>query len=386
MENTVSFPALGWTFTFPSGIQIGPVYLAFYGIIIALGLLLAMLYAYRNFRRVGVDPDKATDAVIGGIIGGILGARLYYVIFSWSDYGLDFSSWDAFWKTFSRIFKIWEGGMAIYGGVIGALLIGLLVAKWRKIKFGPLLDIVGIGFLLGQGLGRWGNFFNVEAFGSNTTLPWGMTGPKVVQYLSANQEYLASIGVTVDPSMPVHPTFLYESLWCLLGFVLLSLYLKHRKFDGEVFLLYLAYYGVERAVVEGLRTDSLMIGSLRVSQILAGLLAVGAILAIILIRAKIRGSHDENYMKLYALTEEGQDIVHNRVNEPQKEEAPAESAEAAGETEENETAEPNGETAEGEGAEEPDGLGEEEAASPQTETAQPEEKTTEEEGKHGADH
>ena len=116
----------------------------------------------------------------------------------------------------------------------------------------------------GQGIGRWGNFFNVEAFGSNTTLPWGMTSPDIVSYLTYKQSALAAIGVTVDPNTPVHPCFLYESIWCLIGFVLLALYLKHRKFDGEVFLMYLAFYGAERSVVEGLRTDSLMIGSLRV--------------------------------------------------------------------------------------------------------------------------
>lgn len=326
MTNTVSFPNLGWTFTFPYAIQIGSFQLTFYGIVIALGLLLALVYGYRNFRKVGVDPDKATDAIIGGVIGGILGARLYFVAFRWEDYGLDFSSWEAFWNTFSRIFMIWEGGLAIYGGIIGALLVGLLIAKWRKIKFGPLLDVVGVGFLLGQGIGRWGNFFNVEAFGSNTTLPWGMTGPRIVQYLTVNQTSLEEIGVTVDPTMPVHPTFLYESLWCLLGFVLLSLYMKHRKFDGEVFCMYLAFYGIERFVVEGLRTDSLMIGALRVSQLLAGVLTVAAILIIVLVRSKIRGNHDENYMKLYALTEEGQKIVNNVKEEPTAENAESDTA------------------------------------------------------------
>lgn len=309
LNNTISFPGLGWEFTVPATLQIGPVTLAMYGLIIAIGLALAMVYAYKNFRKVGVDPDKATDAIIGGIIGGILGGRLYYVIFSWSDFGLDFSSWETFWNTFSRIFKIWEGGMAIYGGLIGALLVGILVARWRKIKVRPLLDVVGVGFLLGQGIGRWGNFFNVEVFGSNTTLPWGMTGPKVVQYLTFHQESLASIGVTVDPTMPVHPTFFYESLWCLIGFVLLAFYMKHRKFDGEVFLMYLAYYGVERMIVEGMRTDSLMIGSLRVSQLLAAITFIASTILILVIRSKIRSNHDENYLKLFVLTEEGQKIA-----------------------------------------------------------------------------
>ncbi|MFZ2539888.1 MAG: prolipoprotein diacylglyceryl transferase, partial [Oscillospiraceae bacterium] len=254
MQNIVEFPGLGLEFTLKNSLLLGPITLSYYGMIIAFGLLLGLIYAFRNLKKVGVDPDKAIDCILGGIIGGIVGARLYYVAFSWSDYGIDFSSFTAFWDTFSRIFKTWEGGMAIYGGLIGSLLVGVLIAKWRKVNINALLDIMGIGFLIGQGVGRWGNFFNVEAFGSNTTLPWGMSGPSIVNYLSSKREYLASVGVTVDPNSPVHPTFLYESLWCLLGFVLLAVYLKHRKFDGEVFLMYLAYYGAGRFIIEGLRT------------------------------------------------------------------------------------------------------------------------------------
>lgn len=137
-----------------------------------------------------------------------------------------------------------------------------------------------------------------------------MTSPDIVSYLTYKQSDLAAIGVTVDPNVPVHPCFLYESIWCLIGFVLLALYLKHRKFDGEVFLMYLAFYGAERAVVEGLRTDSLMIGSLRVSQLLAAVLVVVSVTAILVIRSKIKGSHDENYMKLFVLTEAGQAIAN----------------------------------------------------------------------------
>ena len=298
---TVSFPGLGLSFHFNNSISIGPFTITYYGIIIAVGMILAMVYAYKNFRKVGVDPDKATDAILGGIIGGIIGARLYYVIFSWKD----------FKDSPIDIFKIWEGGLAIYGGLLGALAIGVLIAKWRKVHISSLLDIAGIGFLLGQGMGRWGNFFNVEAFGDNTNLPWGMTGPKVVAYLTEHQSQLAAVGISVDPNMPVHPTFLYESLWCLAGFVLLALYLKHRKFDGEVFLMYLGYYGLERFLVEGLRTDSLMIGSLRVSQLLAGVLVIVSVVAILVIRSKIKNNHDETYRKLFVLTEEGQKILHN---------------------------------------------------------------------------
>lgn len=305
MEQFVEFPKLGIELTFKNSFTIGTFTISYYGIIIAMGLLLGMLYALRNFKKVGVDADKAIDAIIGGIIGGLVGARLYYVILTYENYKISFESMSEFWRTFSNIFKTWEGGMAIYGGLIGSLIIGLLIARWRKIKIRPLLDIIGIGFLIGQGIGRWGNFFNVEAFGSNTNLPWGMTGPAVTSYLQSNMEEFSKLGVTVDPSMPVHPCFLYESIWCLIGAVLLHLYLKHRKFDGEVFLMYLGYYGIGRFFIEGLRTDSLTIGSLRVSQLLAALFVIGSVITIAIVRSNIKGSNDENYMKLFVTTPEG---------------------------------------------------------------------------------
>ena len=309
---TVLFPGLGLELTFPNSIQLGPLSIKFYGIIIAVGLLLALVYGYSAFRKVGIDPDRVSDAIIGGIIGGIIGARLYYVAFRWEDYGISFDSWEAFGKSLLHLINTTEGGMAIYGGLIGALAVGILIARWRRVHIPALLDVVGVGFLLGQGIGRWGNFFNVEAFGSNTTLPWGMTGPSVVGYLSAHQADLAAIGVTVDPNQPVHPTFLYESLWCLLGFVLLALYMRHRRFDGEVFLLYLGYYGLERFLVEGLRTDSLMIGALRVSQLLAGILVVVSVILVLVIRSRISNSHDPEYMKIYVNTEIGQRILNKQ--------------------------------------------------------------------------
>lgn len=309
MEKFVEFPGLGLEFSFTDTIfSIGQFRLTYYGFLIAFGMLLAMVYAFKKFKSVGVDNDKAIEAILGGVIGGVIGARLYFVIFSSGDYAISFASWGEFWETFSRIFKTWEGGMAIYGGIIGGLILGLLVAKWRKIKVRPLLDVVGIGFLLGQGIGRWGNFFNVEAFGSNTTMPWGMTSPSIVAYLENKQTYFNSIGISVDPNIPVHPCFLYESIWCLIGFFLLAAYLKHRKFDGEVFLMYCGYYGLGRFFIEGLRTDSLMIGTLRVSQLLAGVLVFASILAILVIRSKIKGSHDPEYLKLYVKTDEWAEI------------------------------------------------------------------------------
>ena len=298
--HTVSFPKLGLEFNInPNALQIGSFRITWYGVIIAVGILLAMLMAFRNAKRFGVNADKLVDVVLGGLIGGVVGARLYYVIFSWDQYKDNLS---AIWHT-------WEGGMAIYGGVIGAFLVGMIVARCHKMRVLPVLDLASLGFLIGQGIGRWGNFVNGEAFGCNTDLPWGMTGTWIVSYLADtdNIATLTSLGVSVDPNAPVHPCFLYESIWCLLGFVLLYLYSKkHRRFDGEIFLMYLGWYGFERMIVEGLRTDSLLIGKIRVSQLLAGLLFVACLIAWLVIRGKIRAAHDDNYLRCYALTEQYQ--------------------------------------------------------------------------------
>lgn len=300
MENLIEFPGLGLSLTLNDGIMIGSFKVTYYGIVIAIGLILAMLYSFSKFKRVGVDSDRAIDCIIGGFFGGVIGARLYYVIFSW----------DTFKDNIWDIFNLRTGGLAIYGGIIGGILVGVIIAKIRKVKIKPLLDVVGIAFLIGQGIGRWGNFFNVEAFGGNTTMPWGMTGPKVVSYLSNKMEYFNSIGVTVDPNMPVHPCFFYEFVWCGIGVLLLNMYLKHRKFDGEVFLMYLGYYGLGRFFIEGLRTDSLMIGNLRVSQILSFAIFVACVLFIVIVRMKIKSNHDENYLKLHVLTDEGQAVLN----------------------------------------------------------------------------
>ncbi len=152
-----------------------------------------------------------------------------------------------------------------------------------------MADAAAGGVILGQAIGRWGNFFNVEAFGSNTTLPWGMAGESIANYLALRQQELAAQGVTVDPALPVHPTFFYESMWCLAGFILLAWYAKHRQFDGETALFYLAWYGAGRSVIESLRTDSLMLGGLRVSQMLAVVLFCTAAVGIIYGRKKHAG-------------------------------------------------------------------------------------------------
>lgn len=287
--NTISFPALNIEFpVYSTAFTIFGVQIKWYGIMIGLGLLLAVIYCFRKMKDVGLDSDRATDAVFFGFIGAIIGARLYYV----------FMSWDNYKDNLSEIFALRDGGLAIYGGIIGALLFGLITAKIRKVKLLPILDLTGMGFLIGQTLGRWGNFFNHECFGSNTDLPWGMTSPRIQSALSANASAIySSTGVTVDPTQPVHPCFLYESLWCLIGFLILHFYFKHRKFDGEIFFMYVGWYGLGRFFIEGLRTDSLMVGHLRISQLVAALSVVAAIAVIIAMRMKIRTDGEYTFYK-----------------------------------------------------------------------------------------
>ena len=287
--NEIVFPKLGFDFHIDStAFTVFGLDIQWYGIIITTGLVLALLFGLKNMRRVGLDPDRAIDAIIGGIIGGIIGARTYYVAFNWSEYAGD-------WKS---ILNTREGGLAIYGGVIGAFLVGGIVCKFRKVKLFPMLDICGTGFLLGQAIGRWGNFTNQEAFGRNTDNIFGMSGGRIQQWIS--RTYTADV---LNPDYPVHPCFLYESVWCLTGFILLAIMLKkYRKFDGQNFLCYLIWYGTGRFFIEGLRTDSLMIGTLRVSQVLAAVCVVvsSILLAVSLSKVKRMG---RDY-KLYCDTEE----------------------------------------------------------------------------------
>lgn len=235
-----------------------PLTIRWYGVIIAFGLTLAVLFGGRTAYKWKMDINKMLDVLIFGALGGIIGARLYYV----------FSKWEMYAAQPEKIFAIWEGGLAIYGGLIGGIIAGLIVCKVEKLNVLNLLDLCGMSFLIGQGIGRWGNFANQEAFGTNTTLPWGMYSVKTEAYLrSLDYEALG-----LDPSAPVHPTFLYESLWCLLSFVILFIICKKfRKFSGQLFLGYGILYGLERFIVEGMRTDSLYIGNtnLRTSQVLS---------------------------------------------------------------------------------------------------------------------
>lgn len=267
----VSFPVLGLSFKVnPIAFSLGNYEVRWYGIIIACGLLLAIVYSYFTNERYHFDKSKIYDCALVGIITGILGARLYYVLFK-----LDYYSVHP-----SETLMISNGGLAIYGGIIGALLGGCITAKILKLKILPILDVTVMGFLIGQGLGRWGNFFNQEAFGTPTKLPWGM--------LSENTNFET-----------VHPCFLYESLWCLLGFALLHFFgKKYQKYPGQIFYCYLVWYGFERMIVEGLRTDSLYLpfGGIRVSQLLSAILVAVGVALLILNRNK-EDKYYDNYRR-----------------------------------------------------------------------------------------
>lgn len=275
----VEFPGLGLEFTLNrvAFTLFGmPIY--WYGILIAVGMLLALLFAFHYARSFGVDADRMVDVVLVSTVFAVLGGRAFYVAMAPFAYG-------SFWE----MLDIRQGGLAIYGAVIGAFASAYFVCRWRKVPVLPMFDLAALGFLIGQGIGRWGNFVNQEAFGTNTTLPWGMYSDGTYAYLSGMRDTLAAQGVAVDPALPVHPTFFYESVWCLLGFFLLWAYLKRRTFHGEIILLYIVWYGAERFFVEGLRTDSLMLGRFRVSQLIAAVSVLAALAAWLVLHRSHRG-------------------------------------------------------------------------------------------------
>ena len=243
LTNLVQFPGLGLSFQLNRvAFTIGGVSIYWYGVCIAVGLCLALVFAFRHSLEFGVDPDSMVDVILIGVVLGIISARAYYVAMAPFKY-------ESIWE----MIAIRDGGLAIYGGVIGGFLFGGLACKWRGVPVLPMFDLTAMGFLLGQGCGRWGNFFNQEAFGCNTTLPWGMYSEATRAYLMSSTVTVPK-GVVIDPNLPVHPTFLYESIWC----------------------------GAGRFWIEALRTDSLMLVpsiGLRVSQLVAGIAVVAGIAA-----------------------------------------------------------------------------------------------------------
>ena len=274
MTNLVQFPGLGLSFEINRvALSIGGFNIYWYGVCIAFGICLALVFAFRHSIEFGVDPDSMVDVILIGIVLGIVSARAYYVAMAPFKY-------ESIWE----MIAIRDGGLAIYGGIIG-------------------------GFLLGQGCGRWGNFFNQEAFGCNTTLPWGMFSETTRAYLMGST-VTAQSGVTIDPNLPVHPTFLYESIWCFVGFLLLFRYIKKRKFNGDIALRYMIWYGAGRFWIEALRTDSLMLVpsiGLRVSQLVVGIAVVVGVAAEIYFTHKFK---DKPLMVKLAMTADNKAAVN----------------------------------------------------------------------------
>lgn len=238
----------------PIAFEIFGMEVRWYGIIISFGLLLASILAMKEAKRVGIEEENILDLLLFAVPAAIIGARIHYVIFNWDYYKGDFI----------KMINIREGGLAIHGALIAAIIVGLIFCKVKKIKFWKLADLVAPSIILGQAIGRWGNYANGEAHGGPTNLPWGI----IVQ------------------GQKVHPTFLYESLWNFAVFLFLLLYKKRKKAEGEVFMLYLALYSVGRFFIEGMRTDSLMFGSIRVAQLISILTILISIIIIIIIRKR----------------------------------------------------------------------------------------------------
>jgi len=266
--NKVSFPGLGiGEMEINSvAIKLGSLQITWYSLIITTGIILAVLYVHFRFKEAGLSVDDLIDFALFVVPSGIIGARLYYVIFKFEYY----------WDHPGKIFAIWEGGLAIYGGVIAGGIAAVLVARHKKIKMLKILDMLAPAVMMAQALGRWGNFANVEAFGGPTSLPWRMCSDKITNNLIRNELVSAQeiIGLR-DGTVGAHPTFLYESLWNLVGFLVIYFVFvrkkKLHKIDGQIFYSYLIWYGLGRLWIEGLRTDSLYLidGVIRVSQLVA---------------------------------------------------------------------------------------------------------------------
>ncbi len=254
-QGTISFPGLGLEVNPPRTLEIGSFSIHYYGLIIAVGLLLAAIYGCRRSKEFGIKEDDILDGVLWVTPFAIICARLYYVIFAWHEGGYS--------ENPISVLYIWNGGLAIYGGVLGAIVGVAVFCKFKKIKLSALLDLVALGFLIGQGIGRWGNFMNREAYGA-----------------VVSKDYFLAMGLTNGPGGEMvyyHPTFLYESVWNLTGFLILHFLSKRRSYDGQIALGYMAWYGLGRAMIEGLRLDSLYWGRVRVSQALAALSCIAGL-------------------------------------------------------------------------------------------------------------
>lgn len=278
MVSTISFPALGiGPFDVnPIAFSVGPFTVRFYGIIIVLGIIVGFCYAAYRGKYSGISLDDLLDYVLVALPLGIVCARLYYVIF---DSNGSYSS-------FYDVIAIWEGGLAIYGGIIGGFLGMALVTRHKKLSFARVLDCFAPAVMIGQIFGRWGNFFNAEAYGILDKIVFPIFGEIATPHLAQDFPLRMVIENARVGEIAVHPTFLYESFWNLLGLILIHFYFTHKKFDGEIVLGYFGWYGFGRFFIEGLRGDSLMIGSLRVSQLLAFLLFATSVTLLAIFRTK----------------------------------------------------------------------------------------------------
>lgn len=269
-----------------------------YGIIIALGFLLALIYGYLNAKRFNIDVDRMLDAVIVTVPVSILCARGYYVLF-------DGEKLEGIGDFFGFGDSSGFSGLAIYGGVIGAFVAGGIMCKIRKIYLPDMFDLAAIGFIIGQAVGRWGNFMNQEAFGTLTGSSWwGME--------SINTNRVVGEGL-------VHPCFLYESIWCIIGFFILHHFSKKRLFSGQIFLMYCAWYGFGRGFIELLRTDSLMLGIIRVSSLLAFLLFISSTILLFVFTKRKKATESENYTSLFTDAEEDVTDENTTTEETEKE-------------------------------------------------------------------
>lgn len=270
-------------FSIPLGSRHWDIY--WYGIIIATGFLLALIYAIKNAKRFGIDTDRMLDIVLVVTPVAILSARTYYVIF-------DGEKLNGIGDFFGFGDSSGFSGIAIYGGVIGAFVSGFIMCKIRKVNFRDMFDLASLGFLIGQGVGRWGNFVNQEAYGSFTKSSfWGMQSERTIREMGEGL---------------VHPCFLYESVWCIAGFFIINRLSHNRKFSGETFLMYCGWYGFGRGFIELLRTDSLMLGSIKVSCLLAFVLCITSVTAIILIRKKLKP--EEGYVSQFSENAEEENV------------------------------------------------------------------------------
>lgn len=289
MEKLLLFPGLGLE------LNMNPILLSisdnfsihWYGAIIAVGFLLAVVFCCRQSSHFGVKQDDIFDILIFAVPLAIIGARLYYVFFEFDNYYVP----GDIGKTLLKIVRIMDGGLAIYGGIIAGVVTAIIVCRVKKISFLAFADIGAMGLLIGQAVGRWGNFVNVEAFGGVTDVAWRMSGPHIANYLRRTGQIGMDVyEKVVSGELGVHPTFFYESMWNVIGLLILVFVLKkYRKFDGQLFFGYIVWYGIGRFWIEGMRTDSLFIPgtSLRISQLIAlasAVIALGVILYILLVK------------------------------------------------------------------------------------------------------